>query len=80
MDAGATINRLRAVATDYDLEADHLYCQARRGGIYASTTQSEATGKRGDAAFLRQLADGLEDGRRDDYFNEKLQEATGRIP
>lgn len=79
MDAGDVIARVRAIATDYDLEADHLYAKARRGGVCASATQSEATGKRNDAAFLRQLADALEDGRVDDYFNEKLQEATERI-
>ena len=79
MDAGDVTARVRAIATDYDLEADRLYAKARRERIGSSITQSEATGKRNDACFLRQLADALEDGRADDYFNDKWQDATDAI-
>lgn len=60
MDAN-TVNRLRAIATDHDLEADALYRKARGKSMYTSTYQSEATGKRSDAEFLRDLADKIEE-------------------
>lgn len=58
--ASSVTNRVRAIAADYDLEADQLYAKARRGGPCASAVQGEASGRRRDASFLRELADGLE--------------------
>lgn len=60
MDTAATVNRLRAIATDHDLEADSLFRKARAGGPTTAIVGSEAVGKRNDAEFLRQVADDLE--------------------
>lgn len=60
-DPRTVINRLTAIATDFDLEADRLYERARRSkDVLASAHRSDASGKRRDAAFLRDVAEGIE--------------------